>query len=43
VVDESDQIDEPAGQHIGGQPLSELMARLQVGSTGGGRRRRRDE
>jgi hypothetical protein len=31
------------GQHIGGQPLSELLARLQVGSTGGGRRRRREE
>lgn len=34
---------EPAGQHTGGQPVSELMARLQAGSTGGGRRRRRDE
>ncbi|BBZ30617.1 hypothetical protein MMAD_49120 [Mycolicibacterium madagascariense] len=34
---------EPAGQHIGGQPVSELMARLQVGSSGGGRRRRREE
>jgi hypothetical protein len=34
--------DEP-GQHAGGQPLSELLARLQVGSTGGGRRRRREE
>ncbi len=35
--------EEPAGQHIGGQPVSELMARLQAGSTGGGRRRRREE
>ncbi len=38
--------DEPAaseGQHIGGQPLSELLARLQVSSTEGGRRRRREE
>ncbi|MEU0495137.1 DUF6779 domain-containing protein [Mycobacterium sp. NPDC006124] len=35
--------EEPAGQHIGGQPVSELMARLQAGTTGGGRRRRRDE
>jgi len=35
--------DEPAGQHIGGQPVSELMARLQANSTGGGRRRRREE
>jgi hypothetical protein len=35
--------EEAAGQHIGGQPVSELMARLQVGSTGGGRRRRREE
>lgn len=39
----ADDLEEPTGQHIGGQPLSELMARLQVGSTGGGRRRRRDE
>ncbi|WP_029116803.1 DUF6779 domain-containing protein [Mycobacterium sp. URHB0044] len=38
--------DEPTaaeGQHIGGQPLSELLARLQVSSTEGGRRRRREE
>lgn len=35
--------EETAGQHIGGQPVSELMARLQVGSTGGGRRRRRQD
>ena len=35
--------EEPEGQHIGGQPVSELMARLQVGSSGGGRRRRREE
>jgi hypothetical protein len=38
--------DEPApseGQHTGGQPLSELLARLQVSSTEGGRRRRREE
>jgi hypothetical protein len=40
---EADDAEESAGQHIGGQPLSELMARLQVGSTAGGRRRRRDE
>jgi hypothetical protein len=32
-----------AGQHIGGQPLSELLARLQVTTTEGGRRRRREE
>lgn len=38
-----DDAEESAGQHIGGQPVSELMARLQVSSTGGGRRRRRDE
>jgi hypothetical protein len=37
------EAEEVAGQHIGGQPVSELMARLQVGSTGGGRRRRREE
>lgn len=42
-ADEPDEQDEPAGQHIGGQPVSELMARLQAGATGGGRRRRRDE
>jgi hypothetical protein len=40
---ETDEAEESAGQHIGGQPVSELMARLQVGSTGGGRRRRREE
>jgi len=31
------------GQHIGGQPVSELLARLQVSATEGGRRRRREE
>jgi hypothetical protein len=35
--------DPAEGQHIGGQPLSELLARLQVGSNQGGRRRRREE
>ncbi len=43
--------EEAAGQHAGGQPVSELLSRLQAGSfqgergegTGGGRRRRRDE
>lgn len=41
-ADEPEQ--EPSsGQHAGGQPLSELLARLQVGSTGGGRRRRRED
>lgn len=39
----ADEPEEPAGQHIGGQPVSELMARLQANGTGGGRRRRRDE
>jgi hypothetical protein len=39
----SDDAKDEAGQHEGGQPLSELLARLQVGSTGGGRRRRREE
>ena len=38
-----DDASDEAGQHAGGQPLSELLARLQVGSTGGGRRRRREE
>ncbi len=40
---DADDDGESAGQHIGGQPLSELMARLQVGSSGGGRRRRRED
>ena len=40
---EADDSEESAGQHIGGQPVSELMARLQVGPTGGGRRRRRED
>jgi hypothetical protein len=34
---------EPAGQHEGGQPLSELLTRLQASSGSGGRRRRREE
>lgn len=38
-----DEPDQTAGQHIGGQPLSELLARLQVTTTEGGRRRRREE
>lgn len=38
------QVEEPAGQHAGGQSVAELMARLQSnGSTGGGGRRRRAE
>jgi len=32
-----------SGQHEGGQPVSELLARLQVGSASGGRRRRRED
>jgi hypothetical protein len=39
----ADEAEPDDGQHIDGQPLSELLARLQVGSTGGGRRRRREE
>lgn len=36
--------EEPQGQHAGGQPLSDLMARLQVNrSSGGGGRRRRED
>lgn len=34
---------EPSGQHAGGQPVSELLSRLQASPTGGGRRRRREE
>lgn len=35
--------DEPAGQHVGGQPAAELLARLQANPSGGGRRRRRED
>ncbi|MUL64834.1 hypothetical protein BOO86_10210 [Mycobacterium sp. CBMA 234] len=35
--------EEPAGQHVGGQPAAELLARLQANTTGGGRRRRRED
>ena len=42
-TDEPEQPDEPEGQHADGQPISELLARLQAGGTGGGRRRRREE
>ena len=35
--------DEPAGQHVGGQPAAELLARLQANTSGGGRRRRRED
>lgn len=35
---------EPQGQHAGGQPVADLMARLQAGGrTGGGGRRRRED
>ena len=35
---------EPQGQHAGGQPVADLMARLQArGRTGGGGRRRRED
>ncbi|WBP93974.1 hypothetical protein O6072_23075 [Mycolicibacterium neoaurum] len=34
---------EPGGQHSGGQPVSELLSRLQASPGGGGRRRRREE
>ncbi|MCX2715104.1 DUF6779 domain-containing protein [Mycolicibacterium sp. J2] len=39
----ADTPEESAGQHAGGQPVSELLSRLQAGQTGGGRRRRREE
>jgi hypothetical protein len=39
----AEEVQEEAGQHAGGQPVSELLARLQAGSAGGGRRRRREE
>ena len=39
----ADPDDEPAGQHVGGQPAAELLARLQANPSGGGRRRRRED
>ncbi len=33
---------EPEGQHVGGQSVAELLARLEANGTGGGRRRRRE-
>jgi len=39
----SDESEGDDGAHTGGQSVAELLERLQVGSTGGGRRRRRDE
>lgn len=38
-----DQPEPEGGQHAGGQPVSELLSRLQATPTGGGRRRRREE
>lgn len=38
-----EQPEPDGGQHAGGQPVSELLSRLQVTPTGGGRRRRREE
>ncbi|MBI3224952.1 MAG: hypothetical protein HYZ39_07830 [Mycolicibacterium cosmeticum] len=40
---EQEAPEEPVGQHAGGQPVSELLSRLQTGSSEGGRRRRREE
>ena len=39
----AEQPEPDGGQHAGGQPVSELLSRLQVTPTGGGRRRRREE
>ncbi|MGK2869609.1 MAG: hypothetical protein ACSLFA_23770, partial [Mycobacterium sp.] len=39
----AEQPEEDGGQHAGGQPVSELLSRLQAVPTGGGRRRRREE
>ena len=38
-----EQPESEGGQHAGGQPVSELLSRLQATPTGGGRRRRREE
>jgi hypothetical protein len=40
---QSEQPEPEGGQHAGGQPVSELLSRLQATPTGGGRRRRREE
>jgi hypothetical protein len=42
-AEDAEESEEGDGAHTGGQSVAELLARLQVGSTGGGRRRRRDE
>ncbi|MDZ7881585.1 MAG: DUF6779 domain-containing protein [Mycobacterium sp.] len=39
----AEQPEPEGGQHAGGQPVSELLSRLQATPTGGGRRRRREE
>ncbi len=39
----AEQPEPEGGQHAGGQPVSELLSRLQAAPTGGGRRRRREE
>lgn len=39
----AEQPESEGGQHAGGQPVSELLSRLQATPTGGGRRRRREE
>jgi hypothetical protein len=42
-VDAHPEDSDGQGSHTGGQSVAELLARLQVEPTGGGRRRRRDE
>ncbi|WP_237569120.1 DUF6779 domain-containing protein [Mycolicibacterium lacusdiani] len=41
--EEPEDAEEPQGQHADGMPASELLARLQAGAGGSGRRRRRED
>lgn len=43
AAEEPDQDDADGGAHAGGQPVADLMARLQASPSGGGRRRRRED
>ncbi len=38
----TEEVDDASGAHTGGQSVADLLARLQAGATGGGRRRRGD-
>jgi hypothetical protein len=43
AVEEPAEPDADGGAHAGGQPVADLMARLQASPSGGGRRRRRED